>query len=75
VALAFSIEKETIWEGIMHIYFAGNFPLMASKDKERKMCDFALENSNHYCRLLSFYYLKACHNIMEVAEEVDNDQD
>jgi len=53
----------------MKIFMAGNFPLMKSKEDEKKMRDKILSSGNQYRRLISFYYKKDIKNLLDLRKE------
>jgi len=53
----------------MYLYFSGNFPVMSSPEKEKKLMELVLKEDVHYCRLVSFFFEKGMSNLLKMKEE------
>jgi hypothetical protein len=53
----------------MKIYFSGNFPAMADREKEQALMDAILKVNPEYGRLVSYYFPKGMKNLLAMKEE------
>jgi hypothetical protein len=53
----------------MKIYFSGNFPAMADREKEQALMDAVLKNNTTYHRLVSYFFTKGMKILLAMKEE------
>jgi hypothetical protein len=54
----------------MILYLSGNFPQLSKIEKEQAMAEHNEKNGSGYHRLMSFYYVKDCNTILNVAKKI-----
>lgn len=54
----------------MILFLSGNFPQLSKIEKEQAMAEHNEKNGSGYHRLMTFYYIKDCQTILEVAKRI-----
>ena len=54
----------------MILYLSGKFPQLSKIEKEQKMAENNQRKGAGYHRLMTFYYKKDCHTILQVAKNI-----